>query len=412
MGDHDKKTTAQAPDKGTSSSAKTTGTANKSPALAGQSNADQQQAALGTQTQNNHQQTEDLLDAIAHKYSQLVLMRKEAVENLQDRTQEQDPPPAWQTIAIAVGSVALAAATGGIGAVVAAKVTGAILSSASKLAAQAAEAAVSSATAKALEEGLKGGIKAGTDNSAQGVTRTFFLGQSKALLHASAKAQDTFNIQGKQAIRQSDNPLDTAQALLSALENTRKNTAFQEQFSKSLAAWANFLARGELGTYKGKNNEGTNLGKQLGDTSAKGVLGLEIEARSAFRPVKVIDAEIEGLNENLRTELASRPIGQLGIAVTVHGAVDPPAWYETNKLPTSRIRIGLNESGTTWNRSDPGGNRYLMWKGIGHPVMTGPKGFNPTEKEQSKHQWTGVRNILNNELKPKSLKSLGVTLDG
>ncbi len=352
----------------------------------------------------NSDQLGDLLDAISDKYTQILMERAAGVEELRQDVHVEDPPPAWQTIAIAVGSVALAACTAGVGTIVADKIVG--------TAARAANAIIKTAMDKGLQTGLQGAIGVAASNPATNVTDAFFRGQADALRSTSAAVQDSWNLQGRAQVRTDADPCAAARSLFNALEEGRK-AAKASQRAQTLASWCNFQARGQLGTHnQGQGNAGVALGDQLGDTSAKGVLGLEVEAGAGTRgPIRVVDAEIEGLNETLRGELAGRPIGQLGLAITVHGAVDPPAWYESRPA-RGRLRFGENESGTRWKRNDWGGSDWLMWKGIGGPVMTGPGGFRPTEAERETHEWSGIAAVLDNEIKPRSLRAIGVELDG
>jgi hypothetical protein len=241
------------------------------------------------------------------------------------------------------------------------------------------------------------------------VTDGFFRGQSDTLHQRSAKTQDAFNLSGRKKIRGANNPVAAAQALFNALDQglaMAKSTQRQE----TLASWCNFQARGELGTHnEGKENAGVNLADQLGDTSGKGVLGLVVTAPGGNGAVKVVDAEIEGLNETLRGELSVRSIGQLGIPITVKGEVNPPVWYES-RSGGGALRIGENAAGTRWNNSTGGASNWLMWKGLGGSVMTGPEGFRPSEEERDQYIWKGVDRVMDEEIKPKTLKNLGVTL--
>ncbi|RME29115.1 MAG: hypothetical protein D6798_00890 [Deltaproteobacteria bacterium] len=344
----------------------------------------------------------DIFDAISDKYTQILMERAAGVEELRQDASVEDPPPAWQSIAIAVGSVALATATAGVGTLVAGRLV--------EASAKVANAMVKTALDKGLQTAITGAINAAGSNPATNVTDAFFRAQSASLRDASATVQDTWNLSGRAEMRRAEDPCAAAMQLFQALEEGRK-AAKMEQRRETLASWCNFQARGELGTYhEGQPNAGTDLGSQLGDTSAKGVLGLEVTAgASSNSPVQVEDAEIEGLNETLRGELASRPIGQLGIPITVHGQVDPPAWYE-NRPARGTLRFGENESGTRWKRNSPGGADWLVFKGVGGPVLTGPEGLSQSDRDQ--YEWQGIAKVLDNEIKPKSLRSIGVTLDG
>jgi hypothetical protein len=347
----------------------------------------------------------DLFDAISAQYTQILGEQIAAVNELAEDAAEQDPPPAWQSVAIAVGTVALSAATAGIGTAI----TGAIVSATAAV----AQDIVKTAISNGIQAAVEGGVSAAASSSDGDMRKTFFRGQADALRRSQNNAQDAFNLSGRAQIRGAADPCAAARDLFQAL-NAGEQVAKSEQRQKSLASWCNFQARAQLGTHnEGQANAGVALGSQLGDTSAKGVLGLEIEASSGVRsPISVVDAEIEGLNEGLRNELASRPINQLGIAVTAHGQVDPPAWYDTHGHARGTLRFGQNESGTKWKRNSRGGDDWMMWKGVGGPVMSAPGGPNWTDAEKEAYIWEGIDRILDHEIGGRSLNALGVALGG
>ena len=96
-----------------------------------------------------------------------------------------------------------------------------------------------------------------------------------------------------------------------------------------------------------------DLEDQLGDTSAMGVLGVRIDAPPEANRVDVEAAEIEGLNETLRSELAARTIRELGVSVVVQGA---------------DLHLGENEAGSRWNESSEAGKRWLANRAAGEKI--------------------------------------------
>ncbi len=348
----------------------------------------------------DQQELNNLFDAIDAAYDDLLGWRIRAVQRLGEDAEEVDPPPAWQSIALAVGTVALAAATAGVSTAV----TGALAGGA-----KIAWSAIIKGTGTGAGLGLKAALGSGSGGADHDAAKAFFRSQVDALQTAKTYAQQEFITSGRAALQRSDDPIGRARELRAAILG-QLNNAGEIQRQQTLASWCNFQARAQLGT-DASNGGGVDLSEQLGDTSAKGVLGLEVTAPAGIGPVTVENAEIEGLNKGLRKELAARPIGQLGIAITVHGQVDPPAWYET-RPPRGVIRFGENEAGTRWRRNDWGGDQWLMWKGIGGPVMTGPEGFHPDEGERKQYIWQGIAQVLDNEIKPRSLQSMHVDLDG
>ncbi|MFZ5475700.1 MAG: hypothetical protein ACOZNI_02895 [Myxococcota bacterium] len=376
----------------------------------GRGNDANQGQMLGANTGADSPELSDLFDAITTKYTQILLEQARGVDELGKDASVQDPPPAWVNIAVAVGTIAIGAATAGIGAAVSGAIVSAAASSAAKIVINDAfKEVIKVGVEQGLSATVQGTIGALAQNPATNVTDAFFRGQSDALHERSNKTQDAFTLFGRKKLRAADDPVAAAQAMYDAL-NSGLAGAKLKQRQATLSSWCNFQARGELGTHnEGKDNAGADVGKQLGDTSGKGVLGLVVESPGGQAAVKVVDAEIEGLNETLRGELAGRPIGQLGIPITVKGEVNPPAWYE-KRSADGILRFGENESGTRWNKSSSGGDNWLMWKGVGGPVLTGPGGFRPDEKEKGELVWKGIGKVLDNEIKPKSLKAIGVDL--
>jgi hypothetical protein len=346
---------------------------------------------------------------ISNKYTQLLLERAAGVEELRQDAGVEDAPPAWQSIAIAVGMIALSAASAGIGTVVA----GAIVATSTKIAAQAATEMVKVATEEALKTGLTAAI-GGAAGPATNVKDSFFRGQSDALRNASAATQDAFTLRGIKALETSADPIGAATNLLNALEAGRTASKGKQRL-ETLGSWCNFLARAESGTDRqGTEHEGTALGGQMGDTSGKGVLGVRIEATSPSRPVTIVGAEIEGLNETLRGQIASQSIGSLHMSVNIVGLVNPAGWLEwffNSRSDDGRLRFGMNESGTLWNDSSYGANRWLHSKSSGgQPQIWGEDG--PSKQDLDAMSMQAARQIIDREIKPKTLTQLGVELGG
>lgn len=362
----------------------------------------------------------DLFDAISDKYGQILSERQRASQELEGDAQVNDPPPAWQSIALTVGAIALSAATAGVGGVVAASLAGSVAGAASKAAAKGIESAMKSAVDKSLQAGLSAAYDGVSSLAQTNPVAAFFRGQGDAISNSNAQAQDTFTQTGRDGLRCAEDPISAAEALFNALEAGRQ-IAKQEQRAATLDSYCRLLSQSQLGVRgEGTATEGTNLHEQLGDTSAKGVLGLQVRTGQSHRSRVSIDyAEMEGLNESLRNEIAARPLNSLRLAITVHGEVDPPSFLEElsghRRYARGRLKFGENESGTAFNHSDRGGNQWLASKG--DPVdayITAPGTYvpQPNESEQEAFRWSAIRSILHDELGPMSLQQLGVTLGG
>lgn len=87
---------------------------------------------------------------------------------------------------------------------------------------------------------------------------------------------------------------------------SRWRSAYAEQQRQTLDAWCVYQARAALNDKSKGSDEGTELGKQLGDTSEAGVLGIVIRVDRPGAKPKVERAEMEGLNEGLRSLIENR----------------------------------------------------------------------------------------------------------
>lgn len=348
-------------------------------------------------------QCEDVLDAISDKYIQILMERGRGVEELRQDASVEDPPPGWVDVALAVGTVAIGAATAGIGSAVSGAVAATAAASYKVIISDAYREVMKVAVEQGIGTALEASLSAADSNPATNVTDAFFRAQSDALHKAGGKAQDTFNLDVRPFLRSAEDPVAAARALFDALDRGFA-AAKTIQRQESLVSWCNFLARTQLGTTnEGTAKAGADLGEQVGDTSGKGVLGLVVEASSDGQ-MEVLDAEIEGLNETLRGELAGRTIGSVDIPITVKGQVNPPAWYE-ERAPDGLLRFGENEAGTKWNRSTRAGDAWLAGKVEDRaPDATG------TAEISESSVWKGVARVLDDEIRPRSLRELGIAL--
>lgn len=123
---------------------------------------------------------------------------------------------------------------------------------------------------------------------------------------------------------------------------------------------------------------------------------MRVSAHEGADQVEIEGAEIEGLNETLRGELAARRIGDLGISVVVEG---------------DGLHLGENEAGSRWNKSSDGGKRWLANRAAGEAIrdedwvaLSGPDRVFLTDD--------GARRTVEDDIKSRSLTQLGVELDG
>lgn len=198
------------------------------------------------QCDENDKQLEDALDAVAGAYKWICLKQSNAVNDLSIDAGQKDPPSFWESALWACADVALALALGGVGGLVAAKVL-------KKL----AEAGIPDLTAKIVADGVKdaskataksllGGMKHGASTKNQ--RELFFRSQRDVLQDTAKMDEEEFIVSGKHKIRQAKQPY----------------------------------------------------------TSEAGVLGIVIRVDRPGAKPKVERAEIEGLNEGLRSLIENR----------------------------------------------------------------------------------------------------------
>jgi hypothetical protein len=316
-----------------------------------------------------NQELEDTLEAIASQYSFICLRQRDAVDDLNKDAQKEDPPPLWQSILIGAAELALTAALGGVGGVIVKSIGSKLAGKVSEMTAEFVANAVSDFAKDAGARAVKGGIGA-LAASTKDPRELFFRGQRDALTQTAAQQQAEFLRTGRAKIRKADKPLDQANALYAAIQENLQN-AYEKQRDESLDAWCSYQAKGDLGEKEidGKK-KGTNLDDQLGDTSAVGVIGIEIRCKQPGARPEIERAEVEGLNEGLRGILESRPIGSIKAPITVKGYVgDDVAWYE--KQPW--MQVGRNEQGVVWV-DDNYDMHWLYYRANPNPELWGPGG--------------------------------------
>ena len=202
-----------------------------------------------------------------------------------------DPPPAWQSILATVGTIALAAALGGVGGVVAAK----LISEGTKMIAQFAINAAIEGGKKAIETGV--GAAVGSAGAGDGAgLRAFVANQKYGLNESSKRAREQFVVSSGTHTNQQ---LTMAQMRdIKRANDGSFASAKVHQQRQMLIGWMNMLA----GTDNAKNST-----DGLEDTSVKGVLGLVIRG-SNDRANQIVRAETEGVNESLRGQITGTPL--------------------------------------------------------------------------------------------------------
>lgn len=338
-----------------------------------------------------NQELEDLLDAIVSQYSYICLKQCAAVEDLGKDAEKEDPPPLWQSLLVGAAELALVGALGGVGGVVVSKVGKALAGKVTDMVAEFVANGVADMVKDLGGTLVKGGI--GLMASSTDDTRElFFRGQRDALTDTAAQLEGVFNTNGRDKIRKADKPMVQANALYKAIQSSL-TTAYELQRNATLDAWCTYQAKKDLGEFErdGKKH-GTDLSDQLGDTSAVGVLGIQMRCEKQGSTPTIERAEIEGLNEGMRKVLESRPLGLINVPMTVKGYVGEDVYfYETQPW----IQIGRNEQGGVW--VDPSYNlMWLYYRAYPNPEIWGPGGR--TQARVLAGANLGARKLIENDM--------------
>jgi hypothetical protein len=351
------------------------------------------------QLDGNNQALEDRLDAIADAYSFICLRQRDAVRDLMEDAAKEDPPPLWQSLLIAAAQVALAGALGGVGGAISGAVAKKLASKVSEIAANAVATAMEDAAKDAAGKTVVAiaGQIASTSNDPREI---FFRGQRDTLTDTAMKQQIEFTTKHKQQIRAAKDPIVQADALLAAVVDNYQSGNVKQR-DATLDQWCSYQAKQALGTEKGNKakNPGTNLRSQLGDTSAKGVLGIVMRVHQPGDAVTIERAEIEGLNEGLRKIIESRPIKALKMPITVKGEVgEDIGWAREwlNKESQPRIECGRNETGTVWMAGYYGGLSWLHLRAHPHAELWGPGGA--TREHTREAAFEGARKLIEQDM--------------
>jgi hypothetical protein len=239
-------------------------------------------------------------------------MQALGVDALANDADKADPPSLATTLLKAAVEVAVAGGLGAVGKLVEVGVK-------ARLAARAASAAKTSLGAEAIAKAIAASaqdigkkLAAAKVQARNGDRKAFWLSQKEALIDTGRQQQHLF-IDKKSALRAApDGPAQAA--ALAATMNQLYDAARQAQYRASLDEWSNCLAMAKLGgDYRGD----PFAVKALGDLSTTGVLGIEVGTGEPGAKPWVKRARIEGLNQRLRGEIASRPLGEIRITKNI-----------------------------------------------------------------------------------------------
>lgn len=332
-----------------------------------------------------------VLELILENYQYQSSLRLKAIEEVEEDAKEKPSAKLDTMILSAVAEIALSAAAAGVGRIITDK-----LVKAGKFVAKASQDAVN----KAIQESIKATTKGAVSAKAKGPTaalKGFFRGQWDSMAAQDHAVRKQFISAVKPSMKEAPDGLEQAKALNASLEAASKEVK-ELQRRATIENWLSYMARSEYGEQHG----GAKIADAK-DTSQKGVLGLRFKAGYSSEPIKIIDAEMDGVGDDFAATIASIPIGKLKIPITAHGEVR----YGHN---WGTAAFGRNEGSGLWDKSDYFGLMWLHGKaGHGAELWNNPRNT-PSLEHVREARWDGIKNIFKHELEGETLSSLGVKI--
>ncbi|MEZ4733111.1 MAG: hypothetical protein R3E79_38940 [Caldilineaceae bacterium] len=333
-------------------------------------------------------------DSLVALYQGLFEKQETAVTILRDTAGRGDPPPFWLNLAVAGVSVALTAATGGIGTAVAIGVTNRL-----------ARAGIKDITIKIVSDMAKDGAKAAVNkirNSAEQViqdaaasypetdkersAKIFFDAQRRALIDAKVEAQLKNAVNKGRLRRSGKDGIQALKGLTAEIQEQYANAETRQRY-ESLMQWAVYQAKGVRGETKQK---GTNLAKNRPGafTPDRGVL--QLEGRWLRGQALMLDrATMAGINAALRPDIARTPISKLKVPIIFRLEVGQELsfgekYFNHREQPV--VIIARDEQGNYWVRKTPASVALVIEAG-GRPQETlgeAGRGWEVTEDQVRK----------------------------
>ena len=356
-------------------------------ATAGNTTPPAKKSAYASMSSSEKRKLEDTMNAVAAGYQGILLLQRDAVDELYTDSLKVDPPPFALQLLQIVAKTALAAALGPIGAYVGGKIASEIVSK-----------AVESGVQKFLEETVTSAVGAAVKSNAGGrdSKEAFFRGQKETLTKTSTLSIIHFHSQQKEKIRQGAKPQYTADNLLKGVTaGVKSGKPKTIQRFKSLDEWAVYIAKKKFGTRKSGKKSVTNLKSSkcdLDDTSQSGILGVEIYADGQpHNPrIKIKQTQMDGMNSLLRARFNGRKIKDIKTPKVIHGTVTGPTIIPYLRGSGS-LEIGTDEkSSYNYNTSSTDGVRWLKQLGAGK--TSGSTDVN--DKLPSSTKWKGIEKAI------------------
>jgi hypothetical protein len=290
-------------------------------------------------------------------YFDLIQQNLLAAEAWKTRAEVEDPPPFWQQALLAVGGLVLNAALGGVGGALAGRLTKGVAS----FVTQAAIRTAINVGQDACKAGVGRAIKSASGSGSKAPLIAFCEQQRLGMGPASKAAREAFVAATGNA--------DDQKMTIADMQATKdaNDAAFTDavaiQDREMLIGWMGMQA-GD--TSKTPGTTGASTEGNVEDIDNNGILRIRISGLNDA-PLSISSAEVDGLNESLRADLAGSTLGtwlpggkrQSGIDVLV-----------TTGSPASRPRSFQLAAGT-WARAQAAGvapGRHTV-SGMNHSVF-------------------------------------------
>jgi len=359
----------------------------------------------------DRQALEQSFKIIAGKYKYILMVQSNAIQEVWDAANHIDVPKVNKTFWSQAAELALTAAIGGIGGIVAVEVASLLK-----------EAKVADEVGKVVADAMKDAAKAGVKMLLEGhakaadekdVRKVYFGAQKQTAIDMAKNQEEAFQRDQTTPITNSKDPINTAKALEKALEKVY-DRAYSAQLVQTLDGWGVAQANQAFGKNVDPGSTGdkmsfsTDMGKVLapeggpgmtideevyGTTSHKGVLGIRVNVDSgdSKKPISIERAEVQGWSSKLRDLMANRKIKDIRMPIALIGKVD-----------SGPLKVGRSETGVLWlgNHRDRATN-WLLLKAIGY----GRAGNLDISKaaDIDKGAFEGLRIVFNEELGEQTL---------
>jgi hypothetical protein len=298
---------------------------------------------------------EGLCDAVGSRFQRLIDKQQDGADELVSQASKKEKPSVAIVILEACALGAVAAATAGVGELVAAS----LIEAEETIGAEVLKEVIKMTVESSLDEGIKGAKDYRDDESKSVIER--FAAMQKALIRKAAwGAQDRFNLQKRKefVVKHKHNPKAASRTLewmVKAMDHEIEH-ADKVQYKHSLDQWAVFQAKAGYGTDETDAEKGTDLSKMTSEDPVNGVLDLlgAVDSKDPSATPNIFRAAIGGLKKKMMESIKDQPINDLKIPVL--------ARFSTTGGMRFDLTIAKNERGDVKVTGDPQALNWLRYR--------------------------------------------------